>query len=158
MTDFVDLAFIQTEEGYFDFDIKDGDFVTTQGFDSALLMSFFCNKRATASEVGAPQNRRGWWGNEALDFDNYNIGSKMWLLEQSRNNQQTLNDAKTYMEDSLAWMLQDGFLDNTNVTTEYKNIGHEPVMEINVDLIRFQNSVESRGFRIWQNTSKVDVI
>lgn len=155
---FVDLAFVMTEEGYFDLAIEDGDFVTTDGFDTALLMSIFCHKRASASEVGFPQNRRGWWGNEALGFDNYNIGSKLWLLEQARNNKETLNDAKTYTEDSLTWFLTDRFLDNTVVTTEYKKINGESVLEIHASLIRFQNSVAEKGFRIWQNTSNIELI
>lgn len=155
---FTDVALNKKNTTFFDFEFANGDFVTIDGFENALLMSIFCQKRASASEVPIPQNRRGWWGNEALGITDYNIGSKLWLLSQARENKLTLNDAKTFSEDSLKWFFEDGFLDETKIATSYKRINGLQALDIAIDLIRFHNSVLSRGFRIWQNTADIDII
>lgn len=156
---FVDIALDESgNKGFPDFEFVNGDFKTVEGFEMALLMSVLCERRAEPSEVSAPERRRGWWGNEALDFENYNIGSKLWLLFQARSTQQTLNNAITYVRQGLQWMIEDNFLEDVNVTAEYKQIKTEKVLEIMVFLIRSQNSVETRGFRLWQNTERIEII
>lgn len=155
--DFVDIALSKDNRTFFDIDFENGDIKTTDGFEMALLMSILGNKRADASEVPSPERRRGWWGNEALDFNDYEIGSKLWLLAQARETQLSLNNAKTYVRNSLEWFLEDGFLDEILVIAQYIQVGLERVMEIKIDLIRSQNSVLSKGFRIWQNTARIDV-
>ena len=155
---FTDIALNKKNSLFFDFEFADGDFVSIDGFENALLMSMFCQKRASASQVPTPQNRRGWWGNEALGLTDYNIGSTLWILSQAREDLLTLKDAKTFTEDSAKWFLEDGFLDEVRVVTSYKRINGLRALEIFVELIRFHNSVLSRGFRIWQNTTDINVI
>ena len=155
--DFVDIAVSNVGRSYFDIDFENGDIKTTNGFETALLMSVLGEKRALQSEVPAPERQRGWWGNEALDFADYEIGSKLWLLAQARQTQVNLNHAQTYVRDSLQWFVDDGFLDEVEVGAQYNKIGDESVMEILVNLVRFQNSVLSKGFKIWQNTGAVTV-
>jgi len=101
MGDPVDIK-LNDDKGYWDIDFdSQGDFVLEDGFDTAILMSLMCNKRANEAEVEAPQYRRGWWGNETSDFDNFEIGSKLWLLSQARATQNTLNRAIRYTQDAL---------------------------------------------------------
>lgn len=155
--EFVDIAVSNEGRDFLDIDFENGDIKTTDGFETSLLMSILGNKRASASEVPAPQNRRGWWGNEALDFDDYEIGSKLWLLNQARQTQRTLNDSITYSRDATQWYVDDNFLDKVQVTAEYVKVGNDRVLEILINLVKFQNSVLSKGFRIWQNTSRITV-
>ena len=156
--DFVDIRLANDGKSFIDISFENGDIKTIQGFETALMMSIYGEKRAASSEIPSPQFRRGWWGNEALDFDDYEIGSKLWLLSQARETQNTLNNAKTYVLDSLQWMIDDGFLDSVEVKAQYGTDGSDRFMLISVDLIRFQNSVLSRGFKIWQNTSRIEVM
>ena len=155
---FVDIELKQNENGIFDFSFSDGDFNIVEGFEMALLMSVLCEQRAESSEVAAPEMRRGWWGNEAQNFEEYNIGSKLWLLYQARSTTDTLNNALTFVRDGLNWFIEDSFLSEVNVTAEYRRIDTQRVLDMNVDLVRFQNSVASKGFRIWQNTGRVEVV
>lgn len=152
---FVDIEFCESCNGCFDIQFENGDIKTTDGFESALLMSVLCEKRASSSEVPAPERRRGWWGNEALDFDDYEIGSKLWLLYQSRKTQRALNDAITYVRDSLQWLIDDDFLDDIRVIAEYGSRDTTEFMNITVDLVKSQNTVLTRGFKIWQNTNGI---
>ncbi len=66
MSSDVALTFIRTGEktGFYDIDIdSSGDIDKTDGFDTAILMSFFCERRADESEVTVAELRRGWVGN-----------------------------------------------------------------------------------------------
>ena len=88
----IDIALLQDERGNFDIGIDPatGDFFLTDGFDTAITMSLFCERRADASEVPTAELRRGWWGNE-VGPEGFEIGSKLWLTYQSRKTQATLN-------------------------------------------------------------------
>lgn len=153
--EFIDIEMSQNSQGILDISFEDGDIKSVSGFESALLLSILVEKRATASEIGAPQFRRGWWGNEALGFDDYEMGSKLWLLSQHRRNTQGLNQAITFARDSLQWLLDDNLIDEIRVSANYGTGEERDVLNLNIDLLRSQNSVLSRGFKIWQNTSKV---
>lgn len=155
--EFTDILLSKIGRDFYDIDFESGDIKTTDGFDMALLMSVLGEKRASSSEVPAPERRRGWWGNEALDFDDYEFGSKLWLVSQERRTIQTLNNSVTYVRDSLQWMIDDDFLDNVLVSAQYSSISGNSVLEIQVDLIRSQNSVLSKGVKIWQNTGTITV-
>jgi len=152
---FVDIKMTQNEEEFLDISFENGDLSTVDGFESALLMSILLEKRASSSEIEAPQFRRGWWGNEALGFDDYEIGSKLWLLSQSRIRQKSLNEAITFSRDSLQWFIDDDFLDKVEVTANFSFDDGQSTLDLQIGLFRSQNSVLSKGFKIWQNTGKV---
>lgn len=105
-----DLAW-NKDKGYWDISFEDGDYKQTSFLDTAILMSLLIDKRASKSEVPSLQLRRGWWGNKVGDYPNYEIGSKLWLLSQSRLTQETLNLLKTYSYDCLTWLIDDGYVD-----------------------------------------------
>lgn len=149
VTDTVDLL------GYFDIDIDtDGDVKKEDGFDTNLIMSLFCEKRATANEVVIPNMRRGWWGNTLSDSPNFEIGSKLWFLEQSRLTTDVVNLANQYALDGLRWLKDDGFLYDMKVITTPTYSSGSPKLEIKVDLIRKDNTVEYKYFTIWEGTGK----
>lgn len=149
-TNFIDIDLEKTEQGYYDlyFD-TDGDFAKTKGFNTALKMSLLTDSRASASQVPDPVRRRGWWGNFLLGFANYELGSLMWLLNQARATQDTLNSAINFTRDALQWLIEDGHLDRINVTADYTNATD---LVVHIDLIRSNNVVQSFGYQIWENT------
>lgn len=108
----------------------DGDFETVQGFDTALQMSILSEKRASADEVPTPQLRRGWVGNEDQEFP---IGSKVWLVDQSRRTSDTLNDLKTYAENGLQWFIDEDLLDEIEVNTLFTLNGAALDITLTVD-------------------------
>lgn len=146
---FVDILLEKTTEGYYDLQFDNGDLLSTQGFTSALLMSIFCERRATPSEVAQPEKRRGWWGNAFLGFTDFEIGSKIWLLSQARANQNTLNNWITYINNAIEWFIDDKYLDKINVTAEY-DINNALIS--NIDLIIGNDIILNLGLRLWNNT------
>jgi len=146
-----DILFSLTPDDYYDITFNSwGDFTLTQGFETALAMSVFCEQKASASEVPKIELRRGWWGNKVGDFDNYEIGSKLWLLEQARNTLSTLNLTKTYAANCLQWMVDDGHIDKIDVDANFIVDG----INISVTLYRMQNIILSTSYELWENTNK----
>ena len=148
MDKFVDID-LNKDAGYYDLSFTNGDFTKVAGFDTAILMSHMAERRASVSEIKPPQNRRGWWGNEANGFDNFEDGSKLWLLQQARATQKTLNDSRTYTQEALQWFVDDDHLNSIRVTAEYDS---DMRLIINEEYVRKDNQVFSRSYNIWENT------
>lgn len=148
MDKFIDLD-LNTDAGYYDISFTNGEFTKMNGFDTSLQISFMNERRASESEIKPPQNRRGWWGNEINGFDNFEYGSKLWLLHQARATSEALNNAKTYTQEALQWLIEDGHLDLIRVNTEYND---DMNLIINVEFVRRNNVVFSRSYNLWENT------
>ena len=152
---FIDLDFSQRFQigpDKFLFDIaldpSNGDLLTINSFDTALKMSLFCERRATAAEEPVPELRRGWIGNLANDVQGFEMGSKLWLLMQSRLTQNILNEAIDYTNQCLQWLLDDKLLKSLQVT------GRRTIdtLFLDIKLFRFNDRVESFLFTLWNNT------
>jgi len=93
---------------------QDGDFKKTNSFITALILSFFCERRASVSEIPEVYRRRGWIGNinRLVEY-----GSKLWLLEQQRLTNETVNKARTYIEQALEWLVEFDYLSQVTVTS-----------------------------------------
>lgn len=127
---------------------SDGDIETTEGLETAVILSLFGEKRASASEVASAELRRGWWGNLLNQVKDYEIGSKLWLLEQARLTQETLNSSLTSTQEGFQWFIDDRLLDDVLVTSNFTDSG----IKIKIDLIRAQNKVFSRAYDLWEKT------
>jgi len=149
MGDPIDIK-LNNNKGYWDISFdSQGDFVLEDGFDNAILISLMCERRANESEVVAPQFRRGWWGNETSDFDNFEIGSKLWLLAQARATQNTLNRAINYTQDALQWMIDDGYVEQITVDAKYRNLTDLILL---ITFVRSNNKTFTKGYDVWNNT------
>ena len=132
ISNFVDVALTPQADGTYDFAIDtDGDFVKTQDIDTAIYMSLSTDKRAASSEVSLPQNQRGWWGNLLNADSDYEIGSKMWLLDQSRRTQDALNKGQQWVTDCLQWLITDGYVKKITVTPAYVADGMQLKVQFN---------------------------
>lgn len=102
-----------------------GDLVREAGLRTAVMMSLFTNRRAEVDDVlpdSLSNDRRGWWGDQInLDYQDDKIGSRLWLLERSKTTEQTLADAKFYMEEALQWMIDDEVAQAVDVIVERQN-------------------------------------
>ena len=148
-----DLVFDQDELGEFDWSIdSDGDFTTDDFFDTSLLMSIYCERRALPSEQPVSSLRRGWIGNEFEDFE---IGSKAWLYYQARLNTDTLNGVITEVTNGLDWLtsndfIDGGFVESYEVTAQVVNGG----LAVNVVIERANSEVDKRFYELWNNSGK----
>lgn len=105
---YTDLAYARDEEGLYDLVIDAGarDLATTDGIDSALMVSLFSDARARADEVADPLMRRGWIGNLVAEVPGDNHGSKLWLYEQRRLSADVEVGLESESEAALAWLVE----------------------------------------------------
>lgn len=106
------------ENGQFDIVIEDGDFANEDGFDTAVWVSLFSDARATVSQVLTPEKRRGWLGNLVSEKPERQLGGYLWLAEQRRLTQDTVNEIVDYARKALNYMIEDGLVLKIDVTGE----------------------------------------
>lgn len=94
--------------------------------ETAIIISLFSDRRAEPDDelpVGH-DDRRGWWG-DAMPLANADaaegdrIGSRLWLLKREKQTQETLNRARGYIEEALAWTIADGVFASLDVTVSW---------------------------------------
>jgi len=146
----VDIKFTKVEGQKFrDITIdSNGDIEQVSGFETSLFGSIFLDARADGSEVLEPYDRRGWWGDIISNFETEVIGSKLWLLDQSRNTDEVLARAIGYVQRATKWLIDDDHLDNVLVTG---NRTRDDI-SITVKLFRKGDIVDSISFTLWENT------
>jgi phage gp46-like protein len=139
---------IDPSSGAYDFSLDDnGDILTDQFFDTAILYSLFGERRASPDEMVEPQQRRGWIGNSA-DFEN---GSKLWLLSQSRLTRDTLNRIQDEAQKALQWLVDDGFAVSIDQPVAALSNGR---VTLEVTIRRSRDKVDRKFFTLWENTGK----
>lgn len=144
MVDRIDVA-VDDDNGFEIAYTSDGDLVTTLGFDTAIKMSILSEQRAEPEEVPVPRFRRGWIGNLDQEFP---IGSKIWLSDQTTRVQSTLNDMQEAAESGLQWFLDDDLAENVEVVTSFSIDGVSIEAIISIE----NKPTETQLFRLWEFT------
>jgi phage gp46-like protein len=87
---------------------------------TAVLISLFTRRLAAADDpLPDPKgSREGWWADTFADVPGDLIGSRLWLLGRSKTLDNTLALAKTYAEEALEWMIEDGIASSVTCTVE----------------------------------------
>lgn len=148
----VDLALTKdSTTSLFDVTIVNGDFKLVDSFDTSIDVSLFADERADKSEVPAAELRRGWWGNQFGDDINFQLGSKLWLLDQTRNTQDTLNSAIDFAKKSLQWLIDDDHVENIEVLGEQTSTG----IRLTVKIFRDQSRVDTKFYDLWENSGVI---
>jgi len=134
-----------------EFDIQigdDGDIVTADQLDTAILVSLFSDRRAEAHQAPVPRMRRGWVGD--LEDPSYPIGSWLWLLDQSRVTRTLASQGADYAEAALRWMVDDGIAlaISADAVVDATSLG------LRVTLERPNARSETRYVSLWDNTGK----
>jgi len=138
-----------TTTNLFDISFTNGDFTTVDSFDTSLQVSLFADARATESQMPRSELRRGWWGNQFdSDFPLYELGSKLWLLDQSRRTQATLNNAVDFTRNALQWLIDKGHVQDVDVTASFIENGIQLAITIN----RGNSIVDTKYYDLWNNT------
>lgn len=87
-----------------------GNLQTDEGLETAVTISLFTDARATAEDnIDAGSDPRGWWG-AAFVFDDpaQQLGSRLWRAKALKANADGLETLRTYAEECLAWLVEDG--------------------------------------------------
>ncbi len=147
----IDIKMVRGEDGLYDMALgDDGDLLTTAGVETSLLMSFFAERRADASEVAVPFLRRGWWGNAVTSPDDFEVGSKLWLLYDARAVPETASRAEDYTRQAYQWLINDQIFRRLDVGSA---LGEDSVT-IDITLFNAGNNIETLHFDLLNDTVK----
>lgn len=106
----------------FDWGVEKGALAADDGLTTAVIQSLFSDRVASADDE-LPDNsgdRRGWWGDMALDDGKPDpIGSRLWLLARAKATVRTAARAQQYALEALQWLKDDGVAGDIEVTAQY---------------------------------------
>ncbi|WP_413052130.1 phage GP46 family protein [Pseudomonas bubulae] len=113
MTDITTTWIASTGTG--DWAISSGALASGDDLASAVLISIFTDRQASADDVlpDGGDDRRGWWGDQDQDVP---IGSRLWLLDRSRLSQDVANTVQVHLTEALKWLIDDGVAAGVSVT------------------------------------------
>jgi phage gp46-like protein len=116
-----------------DIAVGDGLLQLEGGLRTAILISLFTDARADDADVlpTAGDDRRGWWADTFPEIGGDRIGSRIWLLSREKATNTTLERARGYARDALAWLIEDGIASTVEVATSWHALG---VMRVDIDL------------------------
>ncbi len=119
----MDLALVYNPDiAAFDVAVQAHDLVGDDTLASAVLVSLLCDRQAQPYEVPAGQDPRGWWA-DAYGLQWHATGSRLWLLEREKQLPGVLLRCKQYVEECLAWCLDDGLATAVNVAVFTPRVG-----------------------------------
>jgi phage gp46-like protein len=129
---------------------EDGtDFKSSEGFDTAIPVSLFTDKRAPSSLVPEASRRRGWVGNILTLDEEFELGSLLWILDQAKLTQTEIISSQIYAKDCLSWLINIGAAESiTVVTTQTATRG----ILINIK-IRDNNNNLNQYQTLWRSTN-----
>lgn len=99
----------------------DSDLASDRDLTTAVLLSLLTDRRADDDDVppsGDPRDRRGSWLDQFADIAGDLYGSRLWLLDRAKKTNETLLQAKEYVNEALTWMIEDKVVSSIDVITE----------------------------------------
>lgn len=101
----------------------------------AVLISLFTWRRANDDDVlPTPDgSKMGWWGDSFAAVAGDRIGSRLWLLIRETLTPQTIERAREYAEEALAWMIEDNLARSVEVSARRNDLHG---LTLNVHLTR----------------------
>ncbi|HCL5682443.1 TPA: phage GP46 family protein [Citrobacter freundii] len=86
----------------------------------AVVISLFTHRRADPDDnADVPM---GWWGDTWPMVANDRYGSKLWLLQRSKLTNALVNTVRTYIRESLQWMLDDSVVSRIDIDIQRTGI------------------------------------
>lgn len=103
----------------FDWSLAGADVESERGLESAIILSIFTDRRAEADDVipDGTDDRRGWWADAHPEIEADMIGSRLWLLSREKEAVSAVLRAREYVQESLAWLIEDGAARRVDVRT-----------------------------------------
>ena len=144
----LDVALIDDEKG-FDINIKDGDIESVENFKTAIQVSLFSDGRADSSQVFLPEARKGWIGDIVTPIDGQNFGSLLWLVQQERLTQSTLNKVVNFARLALQWLIDQEQASRIEVSGE---IVPRSGICLRIVITSILGKTESHYVELWENT------
>jgi len=86
----------------------------------AVVISLFTWRRAQPDDNADQPN--GWWGDTWPAVQNDRYGSRLWLLQRQKLTNQTALIARTYINEALQWMIDDGVVSKIDLLIQRTGI------------------------------------
>lgn len=86
----------------------------------SVVISLFTWRRAQPDDNADQPN--GWWGDTWPAVQNDRYGSRLWLLQRQKLTNQTALVARTYINESLQWMIDDGVVSKIDLLIQRTGI------------------------------------
>jgi phage gp46-like protein len=144
---FTDIELLFREDkGYYDLATTSvGDLRADNSWDTGLNLALLSDGRADTSEVPRPENQRG----TIVDlFTPKRNGSKLWLLEQARNDSGALNRAIDYCRNALKYFIDENFVKTILVDGKRTSKG----IIINIEIHGKNGEVDKYRYDAWNNS------
>jgi phage gp46-like protein len=112
-------TFWRPDEARGDWALAGADLARDSDLATAVIISLFTDRRADVDDVipDGSGDRRGWWADA---FRARPIGSKLWLLERAKKTEATRLAALDYVEQALAWLVEDGVAADVAVDVQWQ--------------------------------------
>jgi phage gp46-like protein len=96
-----------------------GDIAKDEGLETAVLISLYTDRRVTVAELPPNETDQGGWWADTFEQEGDGTGSKIWLLNKSKANDQTIAQMETYAAEALQWMIDDGVARSISIEASY---------------------------------------
>ena len=105
------------EQGMGDYLLAGAALAEGDELQTAMIISLFSDRVAAPTDriPDGTNDPRGW----ACDTDDLAIGSRLWLLDRSKQTDAVLNQAKDYITEAVQWMIDDQFVERFDITVEW---------------------------------------
>lgn len=113
-----DIALVwDNKNGVGDFAISQNDLAVDEGFETAVILSLYLDRRAEDNDVLPDQgkDRRGWWGDAFPIVEGDKIGSRLWLLAREKQMDTVMRRAEEYAKEALQWLVDDKAAESVTV-------------------------------------------
>lgn len=148
----MDVKIIKDENDKFTIGITNGDLTPENAFDTPINMSLFIDARAPADLVVSPEKRRGWLGNTVSLVEGRQLGSLLWLVDQSRLIPDTLNKNINFAQLSLNWFVEDGIAKSVKVGG---TIIPRKGVQLDIEITSLSGVTTNHYVNLWELTGNV---
>lgn len=88
----------------------------TDSLTRAVIISLFTWRRADPDDDS--EQPMGWWGDSYPTIQNDRIGSRLYLLQRTILTSKTVELARGYLEQALAWLKDDGVVSRIAINVQ----------------------------------------
>ena len=130
-----------------DVSLLSGDLEADNGLVTAAVLSLLTDRRATPDELErfGLTDARGYWGDPLADVPDDQWGSGLWLLGRRKQDQETLNLARGYAQEALAWLIEDRVAESVRIDASYPRRG---LLALDIEITRARADVVRFDF-VW---------
>ncbi|CNK48080.1 GP46 family protein [Yersinia intermedia] len=88
----------------------------TDSLTRAVIISLFTWRRADPDDDS--EQPMGWWGDSYPTIQNDRIGSRLYLLQRTTLTSKTVELARGYLDQALAWLKDDGVVSRIAINVQ----------------------------------------